>query len=358
MKASELEEFLASLPEPELYSDKHLYILGTGNTARLYQEGLAREKGIDIYGYSVSNITGGGGGIFGSRLFSPSEVANDKNALALVCTLNAGTYGEISTFLDTLNIKHTSIDRIIFGQHKDELRSAIDILGDELSRDIYFHLMKCRTIPQLPDEQYTSWDAYFVNPTFRVMNCNDYVIDCGAFVGDTIEKFIWQHEGFLKRITGFEPDKQNFFAAARRIARLREEWNFSGDRIKLYPYGISDTSSVSYVHRDEHTGGIGSAMTMTADNASQEVRTVSLDEFLGGEKITFIKADIESYEYRMLKGAEKIVKQYHPRLGICIYHNATDFYSLPLLVKELSADYRLMIRHHSAELVDTILYAW
>ena len=63
MKSSELEEFFASLPEPHEYADKHLYVWGIGNTARLYQEGFAREKGINIYGYTASNITDGGGGM-------------------------------------------------------------------------------------------------------------------------------------------------------------------------------------------------------------------------------------------------------------------------------------------------------
>ena len=99
-------------------------------------------------------------------------------------------------------------------------------------------------------------------------------------------------------------------------------------------------------------------MTSQADYDTEEVRTIALDEFLDGEKVTFIKADIESYEYRMLKGAEKTIKQHRPRLGVCIYHNATDFYSLPLLVKELCPEYKLMVRHHAVELVDTVLYAW
>ena len=357
MKVSDFEGFLASLPEPESYSDKHLYIWGTGNTARLYQEGFAREKNYDVYGYTSSNITDGGGGIFNHRLFTPKEAASDPKALALICTPTVTTCNEISAFLDSLNIKHCHIDTIIFGQHKDELHNVIDILDDERSRDIYLHLLKCRTECNYADAEYTSFDTYCANPAFQILNLNDIVIDCGAFVGDTIEKFIWQHEGHLKKIIGFEPDTQNFAAMAKRVARLREEWNFSTEAISIYPYGVSDKSSVSYIHRDTNRS-TGSSVTSEAGNGTEEIQTVALDDFLDEEKVTFIKADIESYEYRMLKGAEKIIKQYRPRLGVCIYHNATDFYSLPLLVKELCPEYKLMIRHHTLEIGDTVLYAW
>ncbi len=299
----------------------------------------------------------GGGHVFGHRLFSPSEVAQDPNALALICTPTISTYNEISSSCESLRIKHCHIDKIIFGQHKDELRRVFDIFSDELSRDIYFHIMKCRVIPCLPDENYVSWDSYFVNPAFRAMSQNDVVIDCGAFVGDTIEKFIWQHDGYAKKIIGFEPDEHNFAALARRTARLKAEWNIRDEALSIYPYGLSDISSVQYVHRDQATG-IGSTIVREADSSTQEVRTVSLDEFLDGEKVTFIKADIESYEYRMIKGAEKTITEYRPRLGICIYHNATDFYSIPLLLKELVPEYKFMLRHHAAELADSVLYAW
>lgn len=63
MKALELEEFFASLPQPQDYEDKHLYIYGIGNTARLYQEGFLREKNIHIHGYTASKITDWGGGM-------------------------------------------------------------------------------------------------------------------------------------------------------------------------------------------------------------------------------------------------------------------------------------------------------
>ena len=60
----------------------------------------------------------------------------------------------------------------------------------------------------------------------------------------------------------------------------------------------------------------------------------------------------------MLLGAKKSIKKYRPKLAICIYHNAVDFYEIPILIKEILPDYHLSIRHHSPTLCETVLYAW
>lgn len=54
MRTSELEEFFRMLPDPEMFAGKNIYIWGIGNLASLYQEGLAREKSLNICGYTVS----------------------------------------------------------------------------------------------------------------------------------------------------------------------------------------------------------------------------------------------------------------------------------------------------------------
>ena len=60
----------------------------------------------------------------------------------------------------------------------------------------------------------------------------------------------------------------------------------------------------------------------------------------------------------MLIGASKGIKEYMPLLAICIYHNAVDFYEIPLLIHSLVPEYKLAVRHHSYTLADTVLYAW
>ncbi len=298
----------------------------------------------------------GGGYFYGKKIFTPSEIANDKNAFILVCAFNTEAVSKIFSELNSLNIKHCHIDAAVFSLHKNELRRVFDILDDERSRDIYLTLLKYRARGEFLVEGCTSWDHSFVNPAFQNYNSQDVFVDCGAFVGDTIERFIWQHGGTLKRIIGFEPDEKNFRALEKRVRRLREEWNFSDEAINVYPYAVGEKSSMSYFRRHSEVG-VGSSIVSEADEKTIEVKTVAIDDFMT-EKFTFLKADVESYEYKMLLGASKSIAKWHPRLAICIYHNATDFYSIPLLVKELCPEYKLMIRHHLVNITETLLYAW
>ncbi len=76
MHASELEEFLSTLPDPESFAGKNIYVWGIGSLTSMYQEGFAREQSLKICGYTVSkgyevsNYTHRGGGKYTERNYS------------------------------------------------------------------------------------------------------------------------------------------------------------------------------------------------------------------------------------------------------------------------------------------------
>jgi hypothetical protein len=57
-------------------------------------------------------------------------------------------------------------------------------------------------------------------------------------------------------------------------------------------------------------------------------------------------------------GAASVIKRDKPLLTVCMYHNASDIFTIPLFVRELYKDYKLKIRHHTYGYVDTVLYAY
>ena len=67
--------------------------------------------------------------------------------------------------------------------------------------------------------------------------------------------------------------------------------------------------------------------------------------------------DIEGAEIEALKGAEKTIKKYRPKLAICIYHEPDHLYRIPLIIKEMVPEYRIYIRHHSDTASETVCYA-
>ena len=92
-------------------------------------------------------------------------------------------------------------------------------------------------------------------------------------------------------------------------------------------------------------------------NGIQQIEVVKLDELLDGEKVTFIKMDIEGAEYAALKGAEKIIREQRPRLAISIYHKPSDIVEIPKLLLEYKDDYKFYLRHYSLIGNETVLYA-
>lgn len=356
----DIEKILKRIPDMgSRIMNRHIYIWGTGNSALMYREGLNREKSLHIYGYAVNDEKRWGENFLGTRIYSPEDVATDEKAIVLICTLQPWVYEEVSTQLNSLNIENYFIDEMIFGLHKQELVNVFDGLYDDRSKEIYLNMLESRMICKYPNEGVTSFNPNHINAAFSRIDEKDVFVDCGAFVGDSIERYIWDHYGTFKKIYGFEPDAENFAAMTTRVERLRKEWNINDDAIEILPCGISDTSSTMYIHKSSD-GGLGSSVVEKGGLDSEKCDIVSIDDFFYKNNIpfSFLKADVEGYEFKLIEGARKSIVAYEPRLAICIYHNATDFYSIPLRIREINEKYKIMIRHHSVQFFDTVCYAW
>lgn len=365
MGRDEIRQSLNELLDNSLLqlNQKKFYIWGTGNTAELYQEGLKRlsEEGFHVEGYCDNNSSKWGKNFGDKRIVSPSELVKDENICVLICSPQEKVVATIGKQLDELGVEWYPIDEIIFKFHREEIMSTYDLLEDTKSKKVYKEIIECRMKVRFPKKKRISKDQYFTLSYFKRKSAQEVFVDCGSFVGDSIEKYFWERDGVFKKIIAFEPDSSNFEAMKNRVDRLKKEWNIGNEKIELYPYGVGEKEDIGIVERYGNNNGLGSKMKQinSDGNAKSETqcKIIALDEFLN-EPISFIKADIESYEYKMLLGATRLIEQYMPQLAICIYHNAVDIYSIPLLVKSIVPEYKLAIRHHSTDMADTVLYAW
>ena len=66
--------------------------------------------------------------------------------------------------------------------------------------------------------------------------------------------------------------------------------------------------------------------------------------------------DVEGAEINALKGAEKLIKKYKPKLAICIYHKMEDMWEIPGLILSYVPEYKLYLRHYSPSKDETVLY--
>lgn len=297
-----------------------------------------------------------GGGAFGKPVLSPDSLCGKENVCVLICTPQPKFIIEIKSFLDELKLENYLLEEAVLKNHKKEVLQVYDMLCDKKSKDIYANMLYCRLEGLYPEHDLFTENQYFCWTDFTSKDTGSSFVDCGAYVGDSMERYIWYKDGVVKKIICLEPDKRNFSAIQKRAARLKEEWNLSDAEIQLFPYGVSDVSTEGVVESYSDNNGLGSKITQEVTEGDA-IKIVALDDMIN-EKVDFIKADIESYEYKMLLGAGKTIEKYKPCVAVCIYHNAVDFFSVPLLCRRVMPTANFAVRHHSATLAETVLYAW
>lgn len=124
------------------------------------------------------------------------------------------------------------------------------------------------------------------------------------------------------------------------------------DRITLIPKGLWSQEQKIGFNSDRNL-----ALSKITENGENTIETVSLDDFLKGDRASFIKMDIEGAELDALRGAEQTIKTFKPRLAVSVYHKVNDFIDIPEYLLSLVPEYKFYIRHYSVYKYETVLYA-
>lgn len=338
--------------------NSELYIYGEREIPRYYTRkdlGDCRMREWSLQGMSITTIVGG---VFcGKPVYAPDFLRSVENPYVLICTPQPQIIAAISKQLEGMQIEYCHIDRFILGNHTEEVMQCFEMMEDERSRETYCEIICARVEGRLPNEDTVCANQYMALPEFARYGEKEVFVDCGAYVGDTVEQFVVRHSGVFSKIIAFEPDRRNYRAAMKRIRRLEEEWGLESGKITIHPYGIADRSYACKVQNCDANKGLGSKIVESEEISGDDCEVVAIDDFMK-EPFTFLKADIESFEYKMLLGAQKSIGEFKPKLAVCIYHNAVDLYSIPLMIKKIVPECKMACRHHSYELDDTVLYAW
>ena len=243
-------------------------------------------------------------------------------------------------------------------------RQVYDLLEDEMSRRTFTDVLsiKFKLMPEWALTDVFCNEQYFAIPETLKSLPGGTFVDCGAYVGDTVEAFLHHQASWsYDKIVAFEPSSDQYAAMQKRFVRLQEEWALPDGRLIPVNAGVGRKTSRSFLVHGAESDGL-SAMRIAenpeAADGGDAVEIVSLDEFFDDQRVDFIQADIEGYEMEMLRGAEHLIRKRHPRLAICIYHKLVDFFEIPLYLKELVPEYHFKVRHHSMDLMETVLYAY
>lgn len=334
------------------YQNRPLIIWGMGDYASFASRSLKGIEGLKVEAFT-DNVSERGREHNGIPTIGAAELISYDNPLVLVCVKRQDAVENIILFLEELKIDYMLFDEFVIGKNCDKVMNCISLCSDEKSKHVYTELLarrldnywnnNCRDL--FEDNQ------YYAIPHFCEEDFDETYVDLGAFVGDTLEEFLFKKCASFKTYYAFEPDKDNYAAMKHRISRLEKEWNISEGRIIPVNNGVGQKAGQEYFLSNGIVSGI------SVDGKGTNINIVSLDDFFKEKSVSTIKADIEGYEGAMLLGAETILRRDRPKLAICIYHSVPDFYNIMDWVNSLNLGYKFWVRHHSTKFSDTIMYA-
>lgn len=196
--------------------------------------------------------------------------------------------------------------------------------------------------------------SYFGNIYFDLPELThdkkEVFIDAGCFSGETVLDFIKWSEGEYERIYAFEPLGDCLKLCKKNLSGLKN--------VELIESALGEKDSVeNFVKTDSVRGGGFAKNIQHREKDVFEINTRSLDSVLNGGKATFIKMDIEGAELEALKGAQKTIAKYKPKLAISLYHKKEDILSIPLYISQLRPDYKFYLRCYTNKRWDFVLYA-
>jgi FkbM family methyltransferase len=192
--------------------------------------------------------------------------------------------------------------------------------------------------------EYTLEMAFILGEMYSIPECHieagDIVFDVGAHFG--FFSYYAVQKG-AKEVYAFEPNPYVF----EILKKHAEMWS---NKIKPYQLALSDKNEEADLFIADELGTISTMLKnrestplkLREYTKSVKVKTMTLDNFVKEEKIDrvdFIKIDTEGFEKEIIKGAEKTIKEFKPRLAIAAYHFPDDKKAIPELVLSIRDDY-------------------
>ena len=238
--------------------------------------------------------------------------------------------------------------RHVIYENLQKLDEVINLLADEKSRRTFLKVITRLCLPYQWHYFYEPADELQYFPKEFSFSNEEIFLDAGVCDGQNIFEFIERVNSEYKRIYGIEADASNFKLSKKNLAGV--------PKLELIRGAL-------YSRQGETLSFHSSIMTGKKGNARVQNDGDSFVKSIAGDALkyppTFIKMDIEGAEKEALRGLEGTIKNYAPKLAICVYHFQEDFWEIPLLIKKLNPRYKLFMRNYERlfSLLETVCYA-
>lgn len=313
------------------YSDNNILRIGSRNNGKLIEK-----PDILIEKYPKASI-----------IIASSAYEQIKNQL-----LSMG-FSEEKIFL--FNFAFTNLeynDFMFFQDHLNEFEIAYELMGDDKSRIIFEKIWNYRITkeqkfleemqPYVDEEQkqYFDFELYDLSE-------DEIVVDAGAYIGDTLEQYLVCSKGKYLHYYAFEAEKNTYNILCETIKK--------GSYKNVSPICAGLWDKNTYVEFESVKYG---SNKIVENKQRGNIKVVSLDEYLEGKPVSFIKMDIEGSEYQALTGMKKTIHEFLPILAFSVYHKRDDFFKLLSIIENNNSDcYKYFIRQYRYTPTETVCYA-
>lgn len=340
-------------------SNREVLIYGAGNTSVLYESCFKIEEISPTY-FIDSNPKKHGKIFQERRIINLNEVDSlCRNPIIFICSAQEQICRDIRKILKTRGYEHYTVDEYVFAKNSGKILQIFDMLEDDLSKVTYADMILTRIGQKMQNQELVFPNQYFEINKFAKRDATEVFVDCGAYVGDTIEQYLAVKSGVFGKIYAFEPDEINCNALRHRVERLKKEWAIEDERIVIACGGVGDKTTQMQMRTTQNgLDRLGAGFLMDSESKENGTDIFAIDDYFSEQNISFLKADIENFEESMIMGGVKVIRRDKPQIAVCIYHNASDMYRIPLLLKEINEDYKLSIRQHYGDICETVLYAY
>lgn len=315
----------------EIMKAKKVLLYGTGETGRLFEFVLnKRGKKFETFDDILSNRT----------LNSLKEVCDYYPDYVVICSQTKSHTDAIKTKIDSLGLKCTILVPDIYFMASLRMLSVLDEIDFSIfeSND-FLDAMRNGYLKFECKYLYSSGMKNWYSYNDIKIEKDDVVIDCGASCGaihDSTPDFFTK--ATTNTIYAFEPEPRAFEFLKKEMENHKN--------VVVLNKAVGDVNGKMYFHVGKFSD---SKIVDIATENSIEVDVVKIDDIVSG-RVDFIKMDIEGAELSALRGAEKTIKTYKPKLSICVYHKPDDAITIPKLIKEFDPNYKIWLVNNEGQL--------